>query len=512
MERDARADIDVVIPTVGRASLWRLLTALGGHRQSLGRVVVVDDRGGGAELAELPDWVTVVRGGGAGPAAARNAGWRACDATWIAFLDDDVVPAAGWGRDLLDDLETLGPALAGSQGRLRVPLAPVRRPTDWERSVAGLERARWITADIAYRRRALAAVGGFDERFPAAYREDADLAMRLLRRGWQIAAGRRLSMHPVPSADGWVSVRRQRGNADDVLMRAVHGRHWRRWGGAPGGRLGRHLLTTALGLGAVASLAARRPRPAAALAAGWLAMTGELALARIAPGPRNPLEVGRMLSTSVAIPFAAAAWTAWGLASLPAKLARGGPAEDPGGTPPPPRPPAGLLDRDGTLVRDVPYNGDPARVEPMPGAATALERVREAGLPLAVISNQSGIARGLIDAEQVQAVNRRTEELLGAFDDWIFCPHGPEDGCGCRKPRPGMVLEAARRLGVAPERCVVIGDIAADVQAAQAAGAAAVLVPTPHTEPEDIRRAPWHEDSIEAAVARLLGAARGGRR
>src|SRR3954453_18018508 len=61
MERDARADIDVVIPTAGRASLWRLLTALGGHRQSLGRVVVVDDRGGGAELAELPDWVTVVR-------------------------------------------------------------------------------------------------------------------------------------------------------------------------------------------------------------------------------------------------------------------------------------------------------------------------------------------------------------------------------------------------------------------------------------------------------------------
>jgi histidinol-phosphate phosphatase family protein len=508
MASDIRPDIELVIPTLGRPSLRRTLAALSKQHQHFTRVVVVDDRGPGSTLEEMPRWVTVVRGRARGPAAARNAGWRGCRATWIAFLDDDVVPGRDWGRALVEDLEALDPAVAGSQGRLRVPLPPARPPTDWERAVAGLETARWITADIAYRRAALAAAGGFDERFPAAYREDADLAMRLLRQGWQIAAGRRLSFHPPPPAEAWVSVRRQRGNADDVLMRAVHGRHWRRWADAPSGRLRRHLATAACGAGAVACLAARRPRQAAALSAGWLALTAELAVARLGPGPRDSAELKRMLATSVAIPFAASAWTAWGVASLPAKLARGDPGEG-GARAPSPRPEAVLLDRDGTLVRDVPYNGDPDRVEPMPGAAAALERLREAGLPVAVISNQSGIARGLIDADQVQAVNRRVEELLGAVDDWIFCPHGPEGQCDCRKPRPGMVLEAARRLGVAPERCAVIGDTAADVQAAQAAGAAAVLVPTPRTEAEDVRRAPWHEDSIEAAVARLL-AARGG--
>ena len=83
----------------------------------------------------------------------------------------------------------LGPATAGSQGRIEVPL-PAQRPTDWERDVAGLASGRWISADIAFRREALTAVGGFDERFRGAYREDTDLAMRLLRAGWQLG-GRR---------------------------------------------------------------------------------------------------------------------------------------------------------------------------------------------------------------------------------------------------------------------------------------------------------------------------------
>ena len=101
-----------------------------------------------------------------------------------------------------------------------------------------------------------------------------------------------------------------------------------------------------------------------------------------------------------------------------------------------------LFDRDGTLVVDVPYNGDPQLVRPMAGALEALDRVRAAGLATGVLSNQSGVARGLLTLDQVASVNRQVEQLLGPFDVWEICPHGPEDGCACRKPAPGMILAA----------------------------------------------------------------------
>ena len=167
-----------------------------------------------------------------------------------------------------------------------------------------------------------------------------------------------------------------------------------------------------------------------------------------------------------------------------------------------------LLDRDGTLVVDVPYNGDPDRVVPMPGAREALERLRAAGLPLAVVSNQSGVARGLLTQGEVAAVNRRVEELLGPLGPMLVCPHGPDEGCACRKPRPGLVLRAAERLGIAPERCAVVGDIGADVEAARAAGARGVLVPTPVTRGEEVARAPEVAPDLGAAVDLLLEDAR----
>jgi histidinol-phosphate phosphatase family protein len=172
------------------------------------------------------------------------------------------------------------------------------------------------------------------------------------------------------------------------------------------------------------------------------------------------------------------------------------------------RPSAVLFDRDGTLVVDVPYNGDPAAVAPMPGAVEAVARVRAAGLPTAVVSNQSGIARGIVGPDQVDAVNARIDAVFGAFDAWCVCPHGPDDGCDCRKPRPGLVLEAARRLGVAPEDVVVIGDIGADVAAARAAGARGILVPTPITRREEVTAAEEVAPDLAAAVeAALTGGA-----
>jgi histidinol-phosphate phosphatase family protein len=135
-----------------------------------------------------------------------------------------------------------------------------------------------------------------------------------------------------------------------------------------------------------------------------------------------------------------------------------------------------IFDRDGTLVEDVPYNGDPDRVVPVAGARATLDRLRARGLALAVVSNQSGVGRGLLTLEQVDAVNHRIEELLGPLGPWFVCPHAPDDGCTCRKPRPGLILDAAAALGVDASACVVVGDQPSDVDAAHAAGARSILV------------------------------------
>ena len=159
-----------------------------------------------------------------------------------------------------------------------------------------------------------------------------------------------------------------------------------------------------------------------------------------------------------------------------------------------------FFDRDGTLIHDVPYNGDPDLVRPLPTVLDALTELRRQGTPIGVISNQSGIARGLLTREAVDRVNARVDELLGPFDVWRYCPHGPDDGCACRKPQPGMILSAAEELQISPHEIAMIGDIGADVEAAHAAGALSVLVPTDVTRSEEIEAAPLVADSLEAAV------------
>ncbi|WP_285785760.1 glycosyltransferase [Microbispora sp. NBRC 16548] len=298
--------VTVVIPTIGRPSLAATLAAVGSGPE----VIVVDDRrGAGRDPLPVPGHVRVLRSGGRGPAAARNAGWRAATTPWVVFLDDDVVPGPGWARALTDDLARLSENVGGSQGRLEVPLPAGRRPTDAERNTAGLAGADWITADMAYRRTALEATGGFDERFPGAYREDADLALRVEQAGFALVKGERLTRHPVRDDGFWSSVRFQRGNASDALMRHVHGRDWRAAIGGHPGRLKRHALTTGMGLLALALAATGgcRRRPAAVAGLAWLGLTAEFAWARIAPGPRTPEEIARMAATSVVIPPVACA-------------------------------------------------------------------------------------------------------------------------------------------------------------------------------------------------------------
>lgn len=163
-------------------------------------------------------------------------------------------------------------------------------------------------------------------------------------------------------------------------------------------------------------------------------------------------------------------------------------------------PAAVLFDRDGTLVEDVPYNSDPCLVRPMPGAKDAVASLRSMRIRVGVVTNQSGVGRGLLTLGQVRGVHTRMEQLLGRFDDIRFCPHTPDAGCACRKPAPGMVRDACVALGVRPADTVVIGDIGTDVEAAHAAGAMAVLVPNPRTRPEEIAAAPVVAASLPAAV------------
>ncbi|HSX99725.1 MAG TPA: glycosyltransferase [Streptomyces sp.] len=304
----------VVVPTLGRPSLRACLQALARSEGPMPvRVVVVDDRPepDGAPLdLEIPpslrDVTTLVKGRAAGPAAARNTGWRAVGRVpWVVFLDDDVVPGPSWADDLALDLAAAPADSAGVTARIDVPLPAERRPTDWERNTAGLATARWITADMAYRREALESVDGFDERFRRAFREDADLALRVLGTGWTLTAGDRRTRHPVRPANRWVSVRLQAGNADDVLMTRRHGRDWWDRAGAPRGRLPGHLAVTALAAASLTCAVLGRPRAAALCATGWLAGTAEFALARITPGPRTRDEIVAMALTSVVIPPAA---------------------------------------------------------------------------------------------------------------------------------------------------------------------------------------------------------------
>lgn len=135
-----------------------------------------------------------------------------------------------------------------------------------------------------------------------------------------------------------------------------------------------------------------------------------------------------------------------------------------------------MFDRDGTIVHDVPYNGNPELVDPVPRAKELLDALRARGIRVGVLSNQSGIGRGMITHEQMQAVNDRVDDLLGPFDGWYVCPHAPEEDCECRKPKPKLVLDAARDWGLEPSQIVVIGDKTSDVEVARNAGATGVLV------------------------------------
>lgn len=141
-----------------------------------------------------------------------------------------------------------------------------------------------------------------------------------------------------------------------------------------------------------------------------------------------------------------------------------------------------FLDRDGTLIDDPGYLADPAQVRLLPGVAEALKGLAALGFLRIVVSNQSGIARGLLTTDQVDAVHHEVERQLAAadatIDAWYFCPHAPDDHCDCRKPGTALHREAATRFEVDLSRSWCIGDRIGDVAAAADLGAGAILVRT----------------------------------
>ena len=171
-----------------------------------------------------------------------------------------------------------------------------------------------------------------------------------------------------------------------------------------------------------------------------------------------------------------------------------------------------VLDRDGTVIVERQYLSDPEQVELLPGVGAALRHLSEWGCGLLVLTNQSGIGRGLFDEGIVEAIHARMSALLhqeGVRLDGIFyCPHTPEDGCACRKPKPGLAVQAACALRFDPSDSIVIGDKPCDIELGRAIGAKTILVRTGYgrsMEPACGHLADSVVDDVAGAVSVIHG-------
>jgi D-glycero-D-manno-heptose 1,7-bisphosphate phosphatase len=179
--------------------------------------------------------------------------------------------------------------------------------------------------------------------------------------------------------------------------------------------------------------------------------------------------------------------------------------------------PAVFLDKDGTLVEDVPYNVDPGRIRLAPGAAEGLRLLHRAGYRLFVVSNQPGVARGYFREQALAAVAGRLRRLLAEcavpLGGFYYCPHHPEGvvgehavACACRKPAPGLILRAALEHGLDLARSWLVGDILDDVEAGRRAGCRTILVDSGHETEWVLRpdRVPHRIASDLLDAARLI--------
>jgi glycosyltransferase involved in cell wall biosynthesis len=273
--------------------------------------VIIADNAGTAETRRTVElWASRVRvpvryldaSAVRGPAAARNAGWRAAAGEIIAFTDDDCLPDPGW---LQAGLAAFTPGVVGAWGRLIMPLPD--NPTDYERDASRLEHAECVTANCFYRRDALAAVGGFDERFTDAWREDSDLFFSLLEgEGRFVHEPKAVVVHPVRPAPWGVSIAQQRKNVFNALLYKKHPRLYReRIQAAPPWQY--YLAVGGLLAGGGGVLAGVSTVATSALAV-WLIVTGRFFWRRLDRTSRAPSHVAEMALTSLLIPPLAIYW------------------------------------------------------------------------------------------------------------------------------------------------------------------------------------------------------------
>lgn len=313
----------IVVPTYKRPALLdRCLAAILAQDADPAsyEVIVADDADSGKTRGQVLEWAlrfeergtplhyVAVGGPPHGPAAARNRGWRAAAGAVVAFTDDDCVPAPGW---LAAGLEALAKGADAAWGRLVMPLPP--NPTDYELDAAGLASAEFVTANCFCRKDALRAVGGFDEGFTAAWREDSDLYFSLMERGFGIVhAPKAVVEHPVRPAPWGVSVAQQRKSRFEARLFKKHPALYR--AKVRPSRPWHYYPILAAGLAAAGFGLAGRKSAAGACAALWAALTARFALRRLARTARTPRHVAEMLATSALIPPLSVFWRVKGAA------------------------------------------------------------------------------------------------------------------------------------------------------------------------------------------------------
>jgi glycosyltransferase involved in cell wall biosynthesis len=307
----------VVVPTYRRPDLLdRCLGALAAQEfdPSDFEVIVADDAASEAAREQVEGWtarapmpvryLSVTRAHG--PAAARNEGWRSARGAIIAFTDDDCIPDPRW---LVEGVRAFSEGIDAASGRVVVPLPD--DPTDYERDAAGLEGAEFVTANCFCRREALGAVGGFDERFRAAWREDSDLQFTLLERGSRIAkAPGAIVVHPVRPSSWGVSVRQQRKSLFDALLYKKHpGLYRARIRPSPPWDY--YAIAASLAAAVIAG-ASGHARAAIVAASAWLVLTAAFCLKRLRTTSRAPAHVAEMVATSALIPPLSISWRLYG--------------------------------------------------------------------------------------------------------------------------------------------------------------------------------------------------------
>jgi glycosyltransferase involved in cell wall biosynthesis len=309
-------EVSAVVPTSNRPQLLdRCLAGL--VAQAFGttayEIVIADDEASESTRRQVEEWRSrFLQIGPAihylpvcdsrGPAAARNAGWRFARGGVIAFTDDDCIPEPEW---LVAGVRAIREGATGVSGRVVVPLP--EDPTDYERNAAGLATAEFVTANSFYLRSALEAVGGFDERFAMAWREDSDLWLTFMGRGETlVSAEDAVVIHPLRPAPWGVSLSQQRKSQYNALLYKKHPQLYRQRV-QPGPPRDYYAIVGSI-VGCLLGLGFRRPGVMVASFMVWARLTGAFIARRLHGTSRRPAHVAEVIVTSALIPPLAVYW------------------------------------------------------------------------------------------------------------------------------------------------------------------------------------------------------------